>query len=92
MAETLEQINSKALDKVAIAKPILDKLNDNPGLAWFHDPVISKMGDSRCYQHFVTDTLYDLTYMYSTQNSKDIPEPVKKFISGANNFLYGGSN
>ena len=90
--KNLEEINREALDKVFLAQPILDKLNINPQLSDSHDPVLSKLGDSRWNGCFVSDTLYDIMDMYSTKNPNDVPEDVQNFVKGANKFLYGGLN
>ena len=57
--KNIEKINQEASEKVNLAQPILDKIILNPRLANFHDPVLSKLGDSRWSGHFVSDTLYD---------------------------------
>ena len=85
-------INLEASEKVSLAQPILDKIILNPQLANFHDPVLSKLHDSRWSGHFVRDTLYEITRMYSTQHPDNMPEQVQKFVSEANKFLYGGKN
>ena len=92
MTENIEKINQEASRKVRLAQPILDKIISNPQLVNLHDPVLSKLGDSRWNGHFVSDTLYDIIGMYSTKNPNDVPEDVQNFVKGANKFLYGGLN
>ena len=88
----IEKINQEASEKVNLAQSILDKIISNPQLVNLHDPVLSKLGDSRWNGHFVSDTLYDIMDMYSTKHPSEAPEIVQNFVKGANKFLYGGLN
>jgi len=88
----MQTINKEALEKVCLAQPILNKIISNPQLTNFHDPTLSKLGDSRWSGHFVRDTLYDFMRMYSTKNPNDVPEDIQNFVKGANKFLYGSLN
>lgn len=92
MATTIEKINKEALGNVGLAQLILNKIIANPQLNYVQDPVLSKMGKPRWNRHFVMETLYEFTRMYSTVNPNDVPEQVQNFVKDANKFLYGGSN
>jgi hypothetical protein len=95
MEKDIDKINESALEKVSLAQPILDKLEVNPSLANFHDPVLSKMGESRWNGHFVEDTLSDIKNMYGVGGydeiikAKNIPQEVKSFVSATLLYKFG---
>ena len=90
--DDIKQINQKALRKILIAQPILNKIKENPNLIYAHDPVLSVLREPRQNKYFVMHTLTDIMEMYMTENPDNIPEQVQNFVEKANNFLYGGSN
>ena len=90
--QTLEQINKEALGKVCLAHQILNKINSHPELYYAHDPILSKLGESRWNRHFVMDNLKEFNEMYSTINPNNIPVQVQEFVKEANNFFYGRRN
>jgi len=89
MTNTLEDINKEALWKVKVAQPILDKIKSNPELENVHDPVLSRLHDSRWNKHFVLDTLNEVGNIYNVNTynevsgNESIPQEVKSFLLDA---------
>jgi hypothetical protein len=94
----INEINAKALEKVIIAQPILNKIKLYPELVNVHDSVLSALGDSRWNGHFVLDTfdeiisLYEIGCYNEIMNKKDVPVSVKKFFNDMFNYKFGSLN
>ena len=92
MINEITEKNRKALDEIVLAQEIVETLIKNPNLACFHNPKLSKIGDSRWNQHFIRDKLDEINKIYKgyfSQSNPDIPEKVKTFVKDANHYFYG---
>jgi len=97
--ENINTINQKALEKVCLAQPVLNKIRLNPQLTNVQDPVLSALGEKRWGGHFVNDTLLDIMKLYGVEyyntvinDRENIPKKVKEFVRDAYNYRFRGSN
>ena len=87
-----DKINQEALSIVRTAEPILKKVEANPQNKYFHDPVLSKLGDSRWNGHFLQDEnkrilydLYGMSCVNTLENAIGVPKEVILFVNKTKN-------
>jgi hypothetical protein len=89
-----EKINKKALEKVLLAQPILDKIMANPQLENFRDSKLNKMGYTSLRKNFVYGAFSDIMKLYGMDDynkivsNESIPEEVKIFVKDVYNYKF----